>query len=237
MVSLRVLGVLAQNSKYGVVFRAVWTTNEGDRVVALKQVVLATGLHCRDWLFAVEGREPEYLQGGKEVPREKANRKFASVPMGSLFVGKAAMTRSHFDREISNHRRLEKLGLAPRLFSSWTDKSNDVHFGFMAMTLCHATVFDVLERRALTVREDRVISEVIRNLHEHNLLHGDLKPANVCVSFDKQGRIVQCLLIDCANVVPLTSACALNEEVWRYCHHVRKQNRERAALEAPVGQQ
>jgi tRNA A-37 threonylcarbamoyl transferase component Bud32 len=178
---LRFDKVINDSGVYGV----IWLGSFNGETCAIKMVKLTSG------------RSHDYTKKSKKKSKKSKN------PFESeLFDDHKAMDPDAFIKETNNLLHLSKLGLSPKVYDCFLHQpSGKVHYGFIAMEKLDGSIKDILLRRSLSSSEAKIALNLIKSLHrDHHLVHGDLKPSNVGVRLDDNGKIKECLFIDCQKV-------------------------------------
>lgn len=132
---------------------------------------------------------------------DKTNMPSKNDPIPFLhteFQNRKLLTILKFQREIDNLKRYQSLGLTPSLYTSWTTKTKSLEYGFIVMEKLQFSLKDIVLSRSLHSNEKHIVDRFIHSLEKHDLIHGDLKPANIGVVLDnKTGLICSCKMLDC----------------------------------------
>lgn len=105
------------------------------------------------------------------------------------------MTLMAFKTEIDNLMFLAKEGFAPKLYGH-IEKDG---YGFIIMEKLDCSVKDILLKRLLSYNEKEIVKKMIEKLHTI-AVHSDLKPSNIGVKLDKNGKIERACVFDCAKI-------------------------------------
>ena len=167
--------LLSNDTTYGVIWEGKYNNTES---CIIKMIKLSSGTYKDSKIFDTNNEIP-YLH--KE------------------FRDKKALKRENFFNEVNNIQLLSNLGISPTYYDYFiSDKKYSVHYGFIVMKKMDCSLKDIFKKRGIDVREDNIIKAVINRMHNENkIIHGDMKPSNICVNLDEKGRIKECRLVDC----------------------------------------
>lgn len=111
------------------------------------------------------------------------------------------MSLEAFFKEVDDQIRLRQLGLAPKVYGYGLNREHEIHYGFIVMEKIDCSLKDVCLKRKqtplLSCHEKRVITQLIDDLHQHEMIHGDLKPSNIGVTFGSNDQIKSACFFDC----------------------------------------
>ena len=106
-----------------------------------------------------------------------------------------------FFKELDELINLGKLGIAPEVYSYGIHQSSDIHYGFIVMEKVDCSLKDIYLVRELHHSESKIIDDLIHELHEkYEIIHGDLKPSNIGVFLDKNGKVISGCFFDCQKI-------------------------------------
>ena len=190
--------VISDQSVYGI----IWSGRYKKESCVIKMVSLTSGVH-----YDLEKKVYRDGQDNKlrDVPLIYMNHRSETlrVPfLHHLFRERASMTRENFFDECQKMTKMSDLGLAPKVYGYGVcDQLYPIHYGFLIMERMDSSVKDVILKRDLTKDDLKVIFKVIDRMHNKcGIVHGDMKPSNIGVNLDREGRIIKCLLFDCQKV-------------------------------------
>ena len=145
------------------------------------------------------------------------------------FKHRRAISRYAFLNEVTELTHLGLLNLAPKVYGYYfsygaptfptisqilptsnqyipESKSNltcvsPIHYGFIVMEKVDGSVKDILRKRALDKSEEKIISEIINQIHQcYGSVHGDLQPSNIGIYLNKKGKIHKACFFDCQKI-------------------------------------
>lgn len=173
--------VISDNTTYGL----IWEGSYEGKVCIIKMIMLKSGAHHER-----STSDLKYFDYNDKDPfrhRDFKNRK--------------SMTINDFLQEAKELTNLYEIGLAPEVYGYWIcNKMYNVHYGFIAMEKMDYSLKHILAKRSLKKDENQLIENIIDELHENDVVHGDLKPSNIGVMVNGKGKITKCLLFDCQKV-------------------------------------
>ena len=177
------------SSGYGV----IWTGTYLGNPCAIKMLILTTGSYYDKDKGIFIGQE------GCEKVFDKNDK----IPFyHSLFKRKRSMTRTQLRHEIFNQQILSNLLMSPKIFTyGKSHHINGIQYGFIVMELLYGSLREFLKTRKLYDNEKELILKLFIKLHEeNNMVHGDLKPANIGVRVDLKGNIKEFMFFDCSTI-------------------------------------
>lgn len=104
---------------------------------------------------------------------------------------KKVMKQEHFENEVKKNKLLDQLHLTPQFYGYEIVNG----CGFIVMEKLDCSLKDILLHRRLTHHERDIVEETINKLHE-DYIHGDLKPSNIGVKVNSNGRVVKSYILD-----------------------------------------
>jgi len=116
------------------------------------------------------------------------------------FKYKKPMSVDNFLEEIKMQKYLNDKGLAPKVYEHWTCNKYEVHYGFIVMEKLDCSLKQLIKKRSIGHDEEKIIFKMINQLHSYKIIHGDLKPSNIGVNLDSNGKIIFCCFLDCQKV-------------------------------------
>lgn len=116
------------------------------------------------------------------------------------FKDKKEMCKDKFMHEINQLKYLNKKNIAPELYSYWISEKYEVHYGFIVMEKYDCSLKQVFQKRLIEKDEEKIIFKKINKLHGYKFIHGDMKPSNIGIKLDHNGKIAECCLFDCSKV-------------------------------------
>ena len=202
MNAFRVHGMLSNDSVYGVVWSASLRSDPSVKV-AVKMVILCNGLHYdRQKKQMAIGRNrvscrkrgPKGMRCDKIAPRHWLLQKF-SLGSGVLRRRKC-MTKSAFGEEVTRTVQMAKIDMGPKCYGHWIELNGVHKFGFIVTELCDSL------GRGNSCDKNKVVAmkDGIKKLHAMGYVHGDSKPANMCLERDAEDGKVTVKFLDCARV-------------------------------------
>ena len=124
------------------------------------------------------------------------NKKDEKMPFyHSEFKTKKMMSDKDFTYEADQLALLSNTGMAPK-FHGYTRQKG---YGFIVMQRMDCSLKDVLLTRSLKSSEKDIVEKMINKLHD-TAVHGDLKPSNIGVQLDKDGKVQEACVFDCQKV-------------------------------------
>lgn len=213
--------IISDKTHYGI----IWEGTYENKVCVVKVVILNTGVHYNK-------KEGKYYDGENHISKRRALKLFSKnreAPyLHTRYVKKKAMDIDVFYHEVKMIKNVGKLGLAPKLFDHWVDRTTSrIHYGIIVMEKLERTVKDILINRNLRNKELNYILDKINNLHDNGIKHGDLKPSNIGVYCDKLGEIIKVKIIDWAKGDYTNDNSLFVRDIKTFHAHVKKNIKER----------
>lgn len=170
--------VINDNGVYGV----VWGGSINNYPCAIKMVRLKSGYHQDD--------------------AQHRYKKSSTKPfIHELFDKHKSMSKHDFNYEGEQLINLSKLGLSTKVYDVTTFERNNISYGFIIMDRFDCSLKDIIQSRNLDSDEERIIYDKINAMHKvHFIIHGDMKPSNIGVNLNKNGKISECFIMDCQKV-------------------------------------
>lgn len=170
--------ILPNDTAYGLIWEGMY--NNEERCI-IKMIKLTTGVHKESALFDTSDNVP-YLH--------------------QKFKDKKAMNLDDFIYEVKQLQMVSNLKLSPTFFEYFiSDKKYQIHYGFIVTKKLDCTLKDIFKKRGIDVREDKIIRTVINKMHyEDKISHGNMRPSNIGINLNANGRVKECLLLDCQKV-------------------------------------
>lgn len=113
------------------------------------------------------------------------------------FSNKKTMTKENFMKEVNQLELLSKLRVSPKYYGYTISKN----YGFIIMKKMDTSLKNILVNRSLSKDEEKIIYRKIDKMHnKKKIIHGDLKPSNIGVNLDENGKIRRCRMLDCQKV-------------------------------------
>ena len=184
--------VLSRRTAYGL----IWLGKYRNHNCVVKMIMLSTGVHYDKNIKQYQNPV------GQVIKEEYANKYFGKndeKPFYHVdFRHRRSMTPVEFFKELDDLIYLSKLGIAPKVYGYGVNRSHDIHYGFIVMEKVDCSLKDIYLRRELTSTEDKLVHELIDQLHyKQGIVHGDLKPSNLGVYLDQSGHITNACFFDC----------------------------------------
>ena len=167
--------ILSNDTVYGI----VWSATIGNDRCVVKMLVLTSG-----------SVDTKHFRKNDNIPWYHKE-----------FRDKKPLTRDQFIHEGEACSKLDKLGIAPKLYGYWIYDKLDIHYGFIVLERLDCSVKQILLQRELRSHENKLIESLIHKLHrECGIVHGDMKPSNIGVYLDNKKEIRKCYFFDCQKV-------------------------------------
>lgn len=206
--SLQFESIISSTSHYGVVWKALYK----GQPCAVKMVILTSGLHY-------DHEKKRYRSG------EHPEKRFAideQIPyLHTMYRERKAMTPKDFKYEVDMIKQIGRLNLAPRLFDVWIDNKRPMHYGFIVMEYFPETVKSILLKRDLTSDELKRVKQAIKDFHSKGMCHRDMKPSNIGVTLDSQGKIDRVRFIDLAKAHEIKHKDEIKRDLDTFERHAK----------------
>lgn len=183
--------VISNSSCYGLIWQALYNnTNVAVKMVVLRsghyydhnKGIYKTGHNSDDSSDSSSSSDSSISTNEEGIP--KCFQQSDSKPfLHSEFVGKRSMPKKKLVKEFMALSEMHKMGLGPIFYEVFVVKDYEVHYAFLIMELMDCSLKDILLKRPLLEVERNLIKETIDKMHNMGIVHGDLKPSNLGVSF------------------------------------------------------
>jgi serine/threonine protein kinase len=192
---LTFLSVISRRTAYGL----IWLGQYNQQPCVIKMIMLTTGIHYDKNNKEYRSRHERTLS---EVEAEQYFGHNDARPFLHVdFKHRRSMTPEAFLAETTELLNLAKLGMAPQVYGYGYNRDYPIHYAFLVMEKADCSLKDIYLQRDLSHHENKLVNHLIDQLHEvHGIIHGDLKPSNVGVYLDQQGRIVRGCFFDCQKI-------------------------------------
>lgn len=162
------------------VYAIVWEGKYNNLPCVIKMIKLNTGIcNPQDKIFTYSNEEPY---------RHKD------------FKNKKEMSIDEFNHELNQLKHLYKYKLSPKVFKSFICNKYEVHYGFIVMEKYDCSLKQIFKKRAIKHEEEKIIYKMISKLHENKIVHRDMKPSNIGVNLNDEGKIIESCFFDCSKV-------------------------------------
>lgn len=167
--------------------------------------MLTTGIHydkinqqyrSADQKIMTESQAEHYFDHNEAIPFNHID-----------FRHRHSMSLEAFFKEVDDQIRLKQLDMAPKIYGYGLNREHEIHYGFIVMEKIDCSLKDVCLKRKqsslshlLNCHENRVIIQLIDDLHHQGMIHGDLKPSNIGITFDPNGQIKRACFFDCSKI-------------------------------------
>lgn len=178
------------------VYSIVWDGMYNGIPCVIKMITLKTGLYY-------DMNNKNYFIKSQKVNRSKAEPLFINENKPfyhSDFKIHKAMNAESFNTEVNNLIKLSSLNLAPKYYGHCIVNKNGIDYGFIMMEKADFSLKQILLERSLYKFELQIVEEAIENLHNNGIIHGDLKPSNICTFLNRDGFIERVVFIDCQKI-------------------------------------
>jgi RIO-like serine/threonine protein kinase len=162
-------------------------------------IMLTTGIHFDK--TTQEYRRPDGVKMTNSAAERFFNHNDEKPFLHTDFRHRRSMTPEAFSKEIDELVGLGTLGIAPKVYGYGVNRFHQIHYGFIVMERVDCSLKDIYLKRGLHHEEDLILQQLIDCLHnKHGLIHGDLKPSNIGVYLDTNGRIINACFFDCQKI-------------------------------------
>lgn len=225
---VKFIDVISSGSAYGL----IWSGYFDKQPCAVKMVMLTSGYH-HDKSKGYRTGDGEKIPGGKKSTPQIFEQNGCVPFLHREFRGRQSMTREAFMCEAKELINLSQLKLAPRVYGyGICDKLFPIHYGFIVMEKMDCSLKDIFLQRSIDSDEFAIVKEAVDTMHhKHQIVHKDMKPSNMGINVDSQGRVKKCLMFDCQKMQHI-SAMSHSEfdkfvkRDWEIYHKHVKMNRK-----------
>lgn len=187
--------VISRRTAYGL----IWIGKYRQHNCVVKMIMLTTGIHYDKDLK--EYQTPQKTRICEAFADKYFNHNDAKPFYHTDFRHRRSMTPEAYFKEVDDLINLSRLGIAPKVYGFGINHSYPIHYGFIVMDKVDCSLKDIYLTRDLTDNESTIIKEIIDRLHnKHGFIHGDLKPSNIGVYLDKQGKVINACFFDCQKI-------------------------------------
>ena len=199
-------------------FGIIWLGKYQNKICIIKMVTLNSGIHYDKDKNCYYDKNNKILKLSQYKIYPISYDTINKIPfIHKYFIKKRSMSYSTFISEINSQKLLSEINLSPKIYDYGISHTVDnFKYGFIIMEKLDMNLKDyiLINKNKLLDENLTLIKNKIKQLHDNNYYHGDLKPNNIGINI-KNNIITKIQFFDCLTLKNIELLDDVNKEYYK----------------------